>query len=194
MCDKFIMSVKNEVSKWADPENIDTIELKQKYKIIVESLKLASISSLRAKQFTSATFTSNKMGLRQRILDKCNGPSYSKELLKRTSLASSGLFGDIPESFITKLDSSLNLKENFMLKPPASSSSVKRSLNSSTGPQKRMRGNGRVQFDQNRPHSSNSYSSFEKDLGKSNFRDSPRSRPAPKGQRVRNRGGRGGQK
>ena len=108
MCDKFIMSVKNEVSKWADPENIDTIELKQKYKIIVESLKLASISSLRAKQFTSAAFTSNKMGLRQKILDKCNGPSYSKELLKRTSLASSGLFGAVPEYFITKLDSSLN--------------------------------------------------------------------------------------
>ena len=194
LCDKFIMSVKDEVVKWADPDICDNVDIKQKYKILVESLKLASISSLRAKQYTTAAFTSNKMGLRQKILDRCTGHNYSKDLLKRTSLASSGLFGPVPESFISKLDNSIGTRENFMLKPSASSSSVKRSLSSSTGPQKRLRGTGRVHFDHHRPHSSNTQSSFEKDLGSSNFRGSPRAHPTPRGQRVRSRGGRGAQK
>ena len=194
LCDKFIMSLKDEVLKWANPDVYDNIDVEQKYKILVESLKLASISSLRAKQFTSAAFTCNKMGLRQKILDRCTGQAYSKDLLKRTSLASSGLFGPVPESFIAKLDHSIGSRESFSLKPSASISSLKRSVSSSTGPQKRLRGNGRPHFDHHRPHSSNTQSSFEKDLGTTNFRGSPRAQPAPKGQRVRKRGGRGGQK
>ena len=87
---------------------------------------MASIDNLRAKQYSVAAFTNNKMGLRARVLENCGGPQYSKEILKNSSLASPLLFGEVPESFVKRLESFLTFRDSYLIRPTALSTPVKR--------------------------------------------------------------------
>ena len=77
--------------------------------LVRDSLKMASIDNLRAKQYKVAAFTNNKMGLRARVLENCGGPQYSKEILKNSSLASPLLFGEGPNPLLKGWNPSLHL-------------------------------------------------------------------------------------
>ena len=190
ICDKFIMSLMEKVKEWEQPGEDDNLSVDEKFKVMIDSLKLASISSLRSKQYTVAAFVNNKMSFRQRVLDKCTGPKYSKDILKNSNLATPFLFGDVPDSLIKKFDHSPANRESYMIRPMASSTS-KRALSPSAAPNAKRS----TSFNSDRvAHSSNTQNSYERSLGRDNFHRTPRARAQTKSQRARPRGGKGGKK
>ena len=190
ICDKFIMSLSDKVKEWEDPTNDDDMSSDEKFKILSDSLKLASIASLRSKQYTVAAFANNKISFRQRVLDKCNGPKVSKDILKNTSLASPFLFGDIPESLVKRYDISLTSRDSYMIKPMAQSGKRTSSPSASNHPKKARS----LRTEQSRPQSSHTPTPYERNLGKDNFPLPPRAHHHSKSQGARHRGGKGGRK
>ena len=88
--------------------HMDLIQLK---KVILEELdlirdvhKLGSQTSLRQRNSFLASLTRNKISSREAVLKDCSGPSLSRETVKGSSLYSPELFGDLPNSFLKKLD------------------------------------------------------------------------------------------
>ena len=82
----------------------DNTDLKEKFTIVGNTLKLAWSANLSCRTFIIAAFTNNKISFRQHVLDRCWGNKLSKQYLKGTGLASPDLFGDIPESFAKRLE------------------------------------------------------------------------------------------
>ena len=190
ICDKFIMAISDKVKEWEDPGSADTMSSDEKFKVLSDSLKLASIASLRSKQYSVAAFVNNKINFRQRVLDKCTGPKYSKDILKNTSLASPLLFGDIPESLNKKYDISAASRDSYMIRPMASSSK-RASSPSATSYNKKARS---LKPGQSRPQSSHTPTPYERNLGRDNFHAPPRAQPHSKSQGARRRGGKGGRR
>ena len=185
VCDKFVMSLMDKIKEWETPEENDVLSSDEKFKVLSDSLKLASIASLRSKHYTIAAFVNNKLAFRQRVLDKCDGPKYSKDVLKNTNLASPFLFGDIPEYLSKKYDLSQTSRDAYMLRPMASS--AKRTSSPSVAPSAKRSSNY-----SSRPHASSSLK-FERNLGKDNFPRPPRAHTQTKS-RARHRGGKGGRR
>ena len=98
-------------------ENGNIAELKEKFTIVGNTLKLAWSANLRCRTFIMAAFTNNKISFRQHVLDRCWGQKLSKQYLKGTGLATPDLFGDIPESFAKRLEINSDSHKTYVLKP-----------------------------------------------------------------------------
>ena len=101
-----IDSLINNISNNAG--HMDIFQLK---KVILDELnlikdvhKLGSQTTLRQRNSFLASLTRNKISSREAVLKDCSGPSLSKESVKGSSLYSPELFGDLPNSFLKKLD------------------------------------------------------------------------------------------
>ena len=60
---------------------------------------LGSQCNLRGRHSTLASYTKNKIALREEVLQDFSGPDHTKNILKGTSLFHKYLFGPLPESF-----------------------------------------------------------------------------------------------
>ena len=92
-------------------------QLKDKFAIAGNTLKLAWSSNLRCRTFIYAVFTNNKITFRQHVLDRCIGSKLSKQYLKGSCLSTPNLFGDVPESFAKRLDASSTSHKTYVLRP-----------------------------------------------------------------------------
>ena len=91
--------------------NAGHMDLTQLKKVILDELdlirdvhKLGSQTTLRQRNSFLASLTRNKISSREAVLKDCSGPSLSRETVKGSSLYSPELFGDLPNSFLKKLD------------------------------------------------------------------------------------------
>ena len=97
------------LSSWDD---FSKGELKEKFSVILQSLKLASASNLRQRNILCSIFTLNKLALRQDILDKFDGDSNTKNMLLGSCLGVPTVFGPLPESFFQRINANpANAKE-----------------------------------------------------------------------------------
>ncbi|CAL4155574.1 unnamed protein product, partial [Meganyctiphanes norvegica] len=83
----------------------DLMEIKASLKEISKFLTLGHQTNWRCKSFIVAILVSNKVALRNYVLDNCGGPSTSKDIMKHTSFFTPSLFGEIPESLAKKVKS-----------------------------------------------------------------------------------------
>ena len=85
--------------------------------------KLGSQTTLRQRNSFLAALTRNKISSREAVLKDCSGPSLSRESVKGSSLYSPELFGDLPNSFLKKLDDESSRK-TYQLKVTPSKASA----------------------------------------------------------------------
>ena len=134
-----IDSLINNISNNAG--HMDIFQLK---KVILDELnlirdvhKLGSQTTLRQRNSFLASLTRNKISSREAVLKDCTGPSLSRESVKGSSLYSPELFGDLPNSFLKKLDDESSRKAYQLKVAPskvpasAATSAYKRSAPSS---------------------------------------------------------------
>ena len=99
-------------------------------------LCLVSLSNQRSYHGQIASIVDNKAGMRNHVLNKFQVPAVTSKTLKGTDFACEGVFGDLPESFLTKFSSVTgnNLicrqKSNFYNKSLSSDSSSQRKRSS----------------------------------------------------------------
>ena len=75
----------------------------------------------RSGQAQLAAYVSNKLALRDVVLDKFSSQNTSRDILRGSSFLSHNLFGPLPESFSESLKSSTNRELRFTRKPFTSS-------------------------------------------------------------------------
>ena len=73
---------------------------------VTKILSLARQCSWRDRSFVSALLVTNKLALRNLVLDGCGGAQSSKEVMKYSNFFSPSLFGEIPESLAKKVEAS----------------------------------------------------------------------------------------
>ena len=73
---------------------------------ISKFLSLARQCSWRDRSFVSALLVTNRLALRNLVLDGCGGAQSSKDIMKFSNFFSPLLFGEIPESLAKKVEAS----------------------------------------------------------------------------------------
>ena len=133
----FIPLLKNELSS-----NFEGIDLSA-FDFLEKLLAITSLSNQRSYHNQIAALVSNKTGMRNFVLSKFQVPANTAKTLKGTNFACEGVFGDLPESFMSKFStmagSSLTCRPkgrpSFLTKPYASDSSGWRKRPSSSAAQ-----------------------------------------------------------
>ncbi|CAL4097180.1 unnamed protein product, partial [Meganyctiphanes norvegica] len=94
----------------------DLIEMKASLKEISKFLTLGRQTNWRCKNFIAALLVSNKLALRNYVLDNCSGSSTSKEIMKHSSFFTPFLFGEVPESLAKKVEGSSKTYWNHIIR------------------------------------------------------------------------------
>ena len=81
--------------------NMDNLALEYLEKL----LAMVSLSNQRTYHGQIASIVANKAGMRNYVLNKFQVPAVMAKTLKGTDFAYEGVFGDLPESFLTKFSS-----------------------------------------------------------------------------------------
>ena len=141
----FIPLLKNELSVNYEGMDFSAFDFLEKL------LAMTSLSNQRSYHNQIAALVSNKTGMRNFVLSKFQVPANTAQTLRGTNFACEGVFGDLPESFMSRFStvagSSLTCrpkgKSSFLAKSVASDSSGwrKRPSSSSTQASKRQRPN-----------------------------------------------------
>ena len=122
LADQFIVSANTHIGGLLEDwvrfsQNPD--ELKQHLITHYDMLQVALAANLRSRNYTIALFTANKLHFRDNVLKLFSGIPTSINTLRGSCFASPTLFGDLPESFVTKLEQTYNTK-TYMLRPVSS--------------------------------------------------------------------------
>ena len=124
--------------------NMDPNQLK---KAILEDLglirdvhKLGSQTTLRQRNSFLAAFTRNKISSREAVLKDCSGPSLSRESVKGSSLFSPELFGNLPDSFLKKLDDESSRKAYQLKVSPSKTPAASAAVSKRPGPSSKRSG------------------------------------------------------
>ena len=122
LVDQFIDSANNHIGsilgEW-DRFSQNPNELKQHLLIHYDMLQVALCANLRSRNFSIALFTANKLHFRDSVLKLFSGIPTSINILRGSCFAAPTLFGELPESFVTKLEQTHNTK-TYLLTPVSS--------------------------------------------------------------------------
>ena len=113
--------IDNSLSFMSDTlENWDSIpsdQLKDKFNVLFQSHKILSASSLRLRNLGCSIFTTNKLAVRDEILDSFEGNQDTKVQFRGSVFGHNSVFGPLSESFYTRLHSNPAQAYHITLRP-----------------------------------------------------------------------------
>ena len=89
--------------------------IKEYLKDMAQFMTLAHQTSWRCRGFIIALLVSNKLALRNYVLDSCGGAATSKDIMKHSNFFTPNLFGEIPDSLAKKVEGNSNTYKNHII-------------------------------------------------------------------------------